>query len=121
MCIRPGIIYTAGNGIDMWFEWAAITLHGKRGAAPSRKYASGSVQVRPQRDGRIMGYSHLEEVMAKIHPWMFDLRLPTPGTPTDPLYKGYLNNVWFRLRHPDYDTLRELMTYVGDRLKIHVG
>jgi hypothetical protein len=113
-------LYSAGNGVDMWFEWAAITLHGRCGAMPSRRYASGSVQIRPPRDGRIAGYDGLEEVMAKIHPWMFDLRLPTPGTPTDPLYKGYLNNVWFRLRHPDYDTLRELMTFAADRLSIRV-
>ncbi len=113
-------LYSAGNGVDMWFEWAAVMLHGRRAAKPSRRYASGSVQIRPPRDGRIVGYRGLQEVMAKIHPWMFDLRLPSKGTPTDPIHKGYLNNVWFRLRHPDYDTLRELMTFAGERLEILV-
>ena len=113
-------LYSAGNDLDMWFEWAAVTLHGRPAANPSRRFASGSVQVRPQKDGRISGYSGLDEVMSKIHPHMFACRLPKLGTPTDPIHKGYLNNVWFRLRHPDYDTLRELLTYIGDRLTIHV-
>ncbi len=114
-------LYSAGNDIDTWFEWAAVTLHGRRAKKPSRRFATGSVQVRPQKDGRILGYGGLREVAAKIGPWVWDRRLPGRGTPTDPIHKGYLNNVWFRLRHPDYDTLRELLTYAGERLEIHVG
>ncbi len=114
-------LYSNGNDIDMWFEWAATTVHGVPGTTPSRRFATGSVQVRPPRDGVISGYDNLDEVMAKIEPHVFDMRLPKPGTPTDPIYKGYLNNVWFRLRHPDYDGLRALMSYVGDRLKIQVA
>ncbi len=114
-------LYSAGNHIDMWFEWAAVTLHGRRAAAPSRRFATGSVQVRPPRDGRVAGYRHLGEVLGRVHPHVFAQRLPAPGTPTDPIHKGYLNNVWFRLRHPDYDTLRELLTWIGERLEIVVN
>jgi hypothetical protein len=78
------------------------------------------VQVRPPKDGRVAGYVHLQEVLSKIHPYVFNMRLPDKGDATEPIHKGYLNNAWFRLRHPDYDQLRELMTYVGDRLKIKV-
>jgi hypothetical protein len=114
-------LYSVGNDVDTWFEWAAITLHGRRAAAPSRRFATGSVQVRPPKDGTIAGYRHLDEVLGKIHPYLWGQRLPGPGTPTDPIYKGYLNNVWFRLKHPDYDALRELMTWVGQRLEIVVS
>ncbi len=113
-------LYSAGNHIDMWFEWAAVTLHGRAAAQPSRRFASGSVQIRPPRDGVISGYSGLDRVMSLVHPWVFALQLPPKGTPTDPIHKGYLNNVWFRLRHPDYDELLRMMTLVGETLRIEV-
>jgi hypothetical protein len=93
-------------------------VHGRPGGRPSRRLATGSVQVRPDRDGRIAGYEGLREVAAALRPYTFQHRLPRAGTPTDPIYKGYLNNVWFRLRHPDYDELRRLMTFTGERLRV---
>ncbi|MEM8996952.1 MAG: ATP-grasp domain-containing protein [Acidobacteriota bacterium] len=114
-------LYSVGNDVDMWFAWAAVMLSGRRASAPSRRYATGSVQVRPDRDGRILGYGNLQEVWAAMRPWLFQHQLPRRGTPTDPIHKGYLNNVWFRLRHPDYDDLRRLMDFVGERLQVKAG
>ena len=79
------------------------------------------MQVRPDRDGTIAGYEGLHDVLAAVKPYAWQHRLPKPGTPTDPIYKGYLNNVWFRLRHPDYDELRRLMDFVGARLKVRAA
>ena len=114
-------LYSVGNDLDMWFEWAAVMLYGRRGARASRRYATGSVQVRPDRDGRVLGYENLQEVWALLRPWLFQHQLPKRGTPTDPIHKGYLNNVWFRLRHPDYDQLRKIMDEVGERLVVRAG
>jgi hypothetical protein len=96
-------------------------VHGRPGARPSRRLATGSVQVRPDRDGKIARYEGLHEVLQAIKPYVFQHRLPKPGTPTDPVYKGYLNNVWFRLRHHDYDALRALMDLIGSRLKVRAA
>lgn len=112
-------LYCSANDMDLWTEWAMVMVHGQPGSRPSRRYASGSVQVRPDRDGQIAGYSGLQEVMKLCRPYLTEHRLPPMGTPTDPIYKGYLNNVWFRLRHPDYDDLCRLMTFIGDHLKVH--
>jgi hypothetical protein len=114
-------LYCVGNDIDLWREWAMAIVHGRPGARPSRRLATGSVQVRPERDGRITGYEGLHEVLAAIKPYLVQWRLPKPGTPTEPLYKGYLNNVWFRLRHPDYDALRALMDMIGQRLRVRAA
>ncbi len=114
-------LYCVGNDLDLWREWAMAIVHGRPGARPSRRLATGSVQVRPDRDGRIAGYEGLHEVLEAVRPYLFQHRLPKPGTPTDPIYKGYLNNVWFRLRHPDYDALRGLMDLVGARLKVRAA
>ena len=111
-------LYCVGNDMDLWREWAMAIVHGRPGSRASRRLATGSVQVRPERDGKIAGYERLREVMEAIRPYLFQHRLPRPGTPTDPIHKGYLNNVWFRLRHPDYDALRRLMDLIGERLRV---
>lgn len=111
-------LYSAGNDMDMWFEWAAVTLYGRPASKPSRRFATGSVQIRPDRDGRISGYDGVKDALKVIKPWLVQHRLPPVGTPTDPIHKGYLNNVWFRLRHPDYDELCQLMTFLGRRLRV---
>ncbi len=113
-------LYSAGNDLDTWFEWATVVVHGRPAGTPSRRLATGSVQVRPPRDGVVVGYHGLEQVLARIRPFVFAHALPEPGAPTDPIHKGYLNNVWFRLRHPDYDALRALLDDVGARLQVLV-
>ena len=114
-------LYCVGNDMDLWREWGMAIVHGRPGSRASRRLATGSIQVRPDRDGRIAGYEGLHEVLAAIRPYVWEHRLPKPGTPTDPIHKGYLNNVWFRLRHPDYDALRALMDLVGDRLRVRAA
>ena len=114
-------LYCVGNDVDLWREWAMAIVHGRPGSRLSRRLATGSVQVRPDRDGRIVAYEGLHEVLEAAKHYTFQHRLPKPGTPTDPVYKGYLNNVWFRLRHPDYDGLRALMDFIGSRLKVRAA
>ena len=114
-------LYCVGNDMDLWREWAMAIVHGRPGARASRRLATGSVQVRPDRDGKIAVYEGVREVMAAIRPYLFQHRLPRPGTLTDPIHKGYLNNVWFRLRHPDYDALRRLMDFIGERLRVRAA
>jgi hypothetical protein len=43
------------------------------------------------------------------------------GTGTQPVEAGYNANAYVRLRHPDYDTCRELLFWVGRTLKVHAG
>lgn len=114
-------LYCWGNDIDLWLEWAMVVAHRRTAARPSRRYATGSVQVRPDQDGRVAGYDGLRDVFSRCRGMILAHHLPPRGTPTDPIYKGYLNNVWFRLRHPDYDELRRAMDYIGHRLKVHAA
>ena len=46
--------------------------------------------------------------------------IPAVGRETVAIEKGYLANAWFRLRHPDYDELCELMNWIGRTLKVRV-
>ncbi len=121
-CRPPGVrawdLYAASNEIDIYREWAMAIVHGRTSQALSRRFAAGIVALRPDRDGRISGYEGVEEVQRRLGAWIMDLHLPPPGTPTQPVEAGYMANAWIRLKHPDYDQLREMLDLVGRTVKV---
>jgi formate-dependent phosphoribosylglycinamide formyltransferase (GAR transformylase) len=124
-CRPPGVgawdLYSLGNDLDLYREWANAIVHGHVAAQPSRQFASGIVALRPERDGHITGYSGVEEVQARSGEWVIDAHLPSPGTPTQPVEAGYMANAYVRMRHPDYDVLRELLDDVGRTVHVHAA
>ena len=124
-CRPPGVgawdLYSVGNDIDVYREWANAILHGHVGARPSRRFATGIVALRPDRDGRITGYSGVDDVQARSGEWVIDAHLPAPGTPTQPPAAGYMANAYVRMRHPDYDVLHGLLDDVGRTVHVHAA
>ena len=86
---------------------------------PSRRFASGIVALRPDRDGQISGYSGIDDIQARHNEWVIDAHLPGPGTPTQPVAAGYMANAYVRMRHPDYDVLRGLLDEVGQTVHVY--
>jgi hypothetical protein len=133
-CRPPGVgawdLYSAGNEIDLYLQWANAIIFGATGifgpsgvtiAAPTRRYASGIVALRPDRDGQISGYSGVDELQQQYGEWVIDAYLPPAGTPTQPVAAGYMANAYVRMRHPDYDALRGMLDAVGRTLHVHAG
>jgi len=124
-CRPPGVgawdLYSAGNEVDVYREWANAIVHGETGSAPSRRYASGMVALRPGSDGQITGYAGVEEMQRQYGEWVIDAHLPPPGTGTQPVEAGYMANAYVRMRHPDYDTLRAMLDTVGRTLHVHAS
>jgi biotin carboxylase len=110
-------MYRVANEFDVYREWALAILGRPGQQQPSRRYAAGSIQIRPDRDGKIVAHRGLDAAMRRCGEWVYEKAVPAPGTPTKGLERGWLVNTWFRLRHPDYDTLRELMTFLGDTVR----
>ena len=77
------------------------------------------IALRPDRDGRIAGYSGVELLPHELRHWVIDSHLPAPGTPTQPVEAGFMANAWVRMRHPDYDTLRSMLDTVGRNVRVH--
>jgi carbamoylphosphate synthase large subunit len=122
-CRPPGVgawdLYSVGNDLDLYREWANAIVHGSVAAKPSRRFATGIVALRPDRDGRITGYSGIEEIQARSGEWVIDAHFPPPGTPTQPVEAGYMANAYVRMRHPDYDVLRGLLDDVGRTIHVY--
>ncbi len=124
-CRPPGVgawdLYCAANDFDLYREWAMAIVHGRIGQRPSRRFSAAMINLRPQRDGRITGYSGLDELRQRFGDCIIDSHFPPPGSSTQPVEAGYMANAWLRMRHPDYDTLREILTWVGENVRIHAG
>lgn len=122
-CRPPGVrtwdLYCAANDIDLYREWAMAVVHGRTDRPLSRRYSAGLLALRPSCDGRIVGYSGLDEVHRRFGQWIIDQHLPPPGTPTQPVEAGFMANAWMRFKHPDYDTLRGMLDFVGQTVKVH--
>jgi carbamoylphosphate synthase large subunit len=124
-CRPPGVrawdLYAAGNEIDIYREWAMAVVHGRPSQSLSRRFSAGLVALRPDRDGRIVGYEGYREIERAFGQWMIDAHLPAPGTPTQPPDAGFMANAWVRLKHPDYDELRRMLDVVGQTVKVRAA
>jgi formate-dependent phosphoribosylglycinamide formyltransferase (GAR transformylase) len=121
-CRPPGVgmwnVYAAANGLDLYVEWAKLVVHGDTGSRPSRRHAAGMIALRPDRDGRIVGYDGIDAVRARFADAIVAQHFPEPGTPTQPVDAGYHANAWMVLRHTDYDELRRMLGVVGETVQV---
>lgn len=124
-CRPPGVgawdLYSAGNEVDLYREWASAIVHGRPDGTLSRRYAAGIIALRPERDGAITGYSGIDEAQRRYGEHVIDAHFPEPGTPTQGVEAGYMANAYVRMRHPDYDSLRAMLDDVGRLVKVHAG
>ena len=124
-CRPPGVchwdVYNAANEFDLYYEWASAVTHGRISSRPSRRFAAGMIALRPDRDGRISGYSGVDAIQQRHGDCVVAAHLPDTGTPTQPVEAGYMANAWMRVRHPDYDQLRGIMNDIGETLKVHAA
>ena len=121
-CRPPGVgvwdLYCAANEFDLYAAWAHAIVHESVPFRPSRKYAAGMIALRPDRDGTIDRYEGLDDIQRRFREWILDVHTPQPGTPTQGVEGGYMANAYVRMRHPDYDTLRSMLTTVGETVKV---
>jgi hypothetical protein len=124
-CRPPGVgmwdLYCAANDFDLYRAWGQAVTHGHVTERPSRRYAAGMINFRPDRDGKIVGYEGVQTVYGRYGGLIIDAHFPPPGSGTQPVEAGYMANAWMRLKHPDYDGLREALDDVGRTVKVRAG
>jgi hypothetical protein len=121
-CRPPGVrawdLYCVGNEMDLYREWAMAIVHERPSQRASRGFSAGIINLRPERDGRIVGYDGLSAIERDYGQWIIDYHLPSSGTATQPVADGYMANAWVRMKHPDYDELRRMLDRVGQTVKV---
>ncbi len=121
-CRPPGVsmwdLYSAGNDLDMYREWAQLLVNGHTDRRASRRFSAGMIAMRPNQDGHITHYEGLDGVRHDYGGNIIDFHLPSVGTATQPVEAGYMANAWLRARHQDFDALRDLLDDVGRRVRV---
>ncbi|TDI37260.1 MAG: ATP-grasp domain-containing protein [Acidobacteria bacterium] len=121
-CRPPGVgawdLYGVGNEMDLYREWAVAVTSKSTSQKASRAYAAGIIALRPERDGTIIGYEGIASIENELGQWIIDYHLPRAGEPTQPVEAGYMANAWLRMRHPNYDELRQMLNHVGETVKV---
>ncbi len=121
-CRPPGVrawdLYNVGNDMDLYREWSMLIVAGRPGQYPSRRFATGIIALRPDRDGRIGGYEGLTQIREAFGDSLIDWYLPPEGTPTQGVEAGYMANAWLRMKHENYDHLRHMLDIVGRTVKV---
>jgi len=122
-CRPPGVsvwdIYGIANDLNLYDEWAKAIVHGGSDTRATRRFSTGMIALRPDADGHITGYEGVDEVRRRFGEWILDQHFPEPGTPTQGIDAGYKANAWIRLKHPDYDRLREILSTIGETVRVH--
>ena len=121
-CRPPGVsvwdLFCAINDIDIYKLWARAVTGTPIRQKPSRQFAGGMISIRPNKDGRVIGYTGLETIQKKYGDCIIKTYLPPKGSSTQPIEAGYRANAWMFVRHPDYDQLRRIMDDIGNTLKM---
>ena len=121
-CRPPGVgvwdLYSAANDFDLFREWASAIVNGRPTQPPSRRYSAGMIALRPNQDGRIAGYEGVDAMQRRYGDWIIDSHFPPAGRATQPVEAGYMANAWVRMKHPDYDALHAMMTWIGENVKV---
>lgn len=118
----PGVshwdVYSAANEIDLYKEWADGIVHNNTWGQASRRFSAAQLALRPTQDGHIVGYEGLEMMQAKYGELVFDSYFPPAGSPTQPIEKGYKANAWIHIKHPDFDTLKNICMEIANSVKV---
>ena len=124
-CRPPGVgawdLYSAGNELDLYHEWAKLIVHGGTDARASRRFASGMIALRPTGDGEIKHYEGAKDALTQYKPNLIDYHFPRPGAATQGVESGYMGNAWMRLKHEDFDALRGILNHIGETVKVHAS
>ena len=124
-CRPPGVrawdLYNVANDMDLYREWAVAVCTGRQSQRASRRQSAGIIALRPTQDGRISGYSGLEEIGRAFGPHIIDAYTPPIGSPTQGVAAGYMANAWLRMKHESYDEVRRMLDVVGQTVKVYAA
>jgi carbamoylphosphate synthase large subunit len=120
-CRPPGVgawdLYCAAHDMDVYKEWGMAIAHGRPSQRLSKRYSAGLINLRPDCDGRIVAYENIE-LLEELGSALIDCHLPPVGSPTQPVEAGYMANAWIRVKHPDYDQLRNILNRIGETIQV---
>lgn len=114
-------IMNFANDIDLYDGWGEAVVHGRFSQPLERKYNAINIFKRAQGEGRIQRIEGLEGLLADYGPAFACIDLLPVGAPRRNWLQTLRSDGMIVIRHPDFNTAREIADQVGTRLQIYAG
>lgn len=118
-CVVDLMNYT--GDIDLFREWARVVTHRRFDASTERLYNVGIVFKRAQGRGRITNIVGLREYLARYGDHLVEDTLLRPGSPRRDWKATLLSDGYLVVRHPDWDTAREMSLAAATGVHLYAG
>ena len=105
--------------IDLFREWARVSVHGKFGASTERKYNCGIVFKRAQGQGRVTRIEGLGNWMREAGQWVVEDALFRPGQMRRNWKNTLLSDGHVIVRHPDWAEAHRLSFAAATGIKMY--
>lgn len=116
-CIVDQMNYTCD--IDLFREWARVACWGRFEAPTKRKYNAAIIFKRALGQGRITRIVGLDEFLRKYGEHVVECKLLPIGSKRRNWKQTLISDGHILLRHPDWDTARELANIVATEVTLY--
>lgn len=107
------------NDIDLHREWARVVCWRSFAATPRRGHHVAALFKRAEGEGCVVRVDGLDELRARLGPWLIDVDTLAPGQPRRDWRQTRRSDGHVLLRHPDHDTCMEMLRFATRTLRIH--
>jgi biotin carboxylase len=118
-CVVDQMNYTCD--IDLFREWARVATARRFEASTARKYNVGIIFKRAQGHGRITAMAGLTEYYERYRPHIVEDTLLRPGTPRRDWKSTLLSDGYLVVRHPDWDTARQMAFAAATDIQLYAS
>lgn len=109
------------SDVDLFAGWAEAELHGTFSLEVERKYNCACITKRAHGQGRIQRIEGLDRLKSRLGDAICAIDLLPIGTPRRDWKSTLLSDGYISLRHPDWDTCKEMADFVGTDLHLYAG
>ncbi len=109
------------SDVDLFAGWAEAELHGTFSLAVERKYNAACITKRAHGQGRIQRIEGLDRIRARCGDAICAIDLLPVGAHRRDWKATLLSDGYVTLRHPDWQTTKDLADFVGTDLHLYAG
>jgi hypothetical protein len=124
-CRPPGAnmvdLMNYANDLDLFREWARVSVDGRFGEALSRPWNAAIVFKRARGEGRIQGLDGLEAFVARYRPWVARIDLLPLGAPRRNWKQTFLADGNLVIRHPDPEACLAMAQEAAATIHLYAG
>lgn len=109
------------SDVDLFSAWAEVELRGKFSTQVERKYNAACITKRAHGHGRIQRIEGLNRILSHCGDAICTVDLLPLGSPRRDWKSTLLSDGYISLRHPDWETTKQLADFVGTDLHLYAG